>query len=523
MKSQWGRASAGLLLLGLLGCGDDSPTNPGNGGGGGTGPPPPFDVFEISLQPTSIVRPTPGAQTPNPLVVEHALSVFASGGAVTGLFDWTVPASIGTVGPKTPQLTVRDYTVVLKLRDDGMLPLGMFTVRVRGESGTERDSLQAQFAVVENTWMKHKRQVAGMFLPDLTRSPVVYSPPGTLPENDLIYYCEAPSATTTTLRSIRAHAPLDGPEQDPEDVILLPDGPEGNNYSDASKTEPDVAPQGLGRDELLFSSTMDLEFADRCPCDVNNRVPTNLWVVRRGAIQFQPRPLTFDSTRVGPGGGIVYYAYNYVTPRWDPSATGSSARISFLTTRDNVRNLWLADLVDLNGDQTSDTLMHYRQLTTSGVAFYDWHPDGTRIAVISGQGFGWVNSTTGAFEAIALPDSDVTGFDGVSVFAPPGQHTLVAFQAARENLSNIYVFDEVDRTLMRVLPVPGSIDQPLQLRWHPRRKEIVYVGDYTVEAWANSSGGPGSPPDLLNPLTPELFGQRRTRFPSVWALRLEAP
>ena len=138
-----------MLLLGFLGCGDDAPTDPGDDGGG-PGPTLPFDMFEIALQPNAIERPTPGAPTPNPLVAEHALSVFARGGAVTGRFDWTVPASIGTVGPKTPQLSTHDYTVVLKLRDDGMLPLGMFPVGVRGESGTERDSVQAQFAVVQN-------------------------------------------------------------------------------------------------------------------------------------------------------------------------------------------------------------------------------------------------------------------------------------------------------------------------------------------------------------------------------------
>jgi Tol biopolymer transport system component len=99
---------------------------------------------------------------------------------------------------------------------------------------------------------------------------------------------------------------------------------------------------------------------------------------------------------------------------------------------------------------------------------------------------------------------------------------LVAFQAARENQSSIYVFNESDGTLTRVLPIAGSVDQPLQPRWHPRRKEIVYVCDYTVEAWSNSSGSL-SVPDQLNPLTPVVNGQRRTRYPSVWALRLENP
>jgi len=514
----------GLVLGWISGCGE-SPTNNG-GGGGGPEPLGPFDMFEISLQPNAIERPSPGARTPNPLVAQHALSVFSRGGTVVGLFDWTVPAGIGTVVPKTAQLSVRDNTVALRLRQDGVLALGFFEVSVRGESGSERDSMRARLAVVQNTWMKQKRQVSAMFTADLARSPVVYSPPGTPPEQDLVYFTEAPSATTTTLRSIRAYADLNAAEQNPEDVILLPSLPPQNNFTEAAKADPDLAPPGLGRSELLFGSTMDIDYALRCPmgtCGQGVRAPSNLWVVQRGAIPFEPRVLTFDSTRVGPGGSRVFYAINYTSPRWDPSATSASARIAFLSDRSGTRELWLADLLDRDGNQTSDTLVAHRRLTSTGVARFDWHPDGTRLCVVSGSGFGWVNASSGAFTAIGLPDSDLVRFDGVSVYAPPGEHTLVAFQAARENLSNLYVYDEVDGDLTRVLPIPFGIDQPLMPRWHPRRKEIYYVSDYTVEAWANSSGGTGSPPDQLNPLTPVVNGQRRTRFPSVWSVRLQEP
>jgi hypothetical protein len=109
---------------------------------------------------------------------------------------------------------------------------------------------------------------------------------------------------------------------------------------------------------------------------------------------------------------------------------GSSARIAFLSNRSGNRDLWLADLVDRDLDQDSDTLVAYRRLTSTGVDRFDWHPDGTRLCVVSGSGFGWVDASSGAFTAIDLPDSDVTRVAGagVSVYAPPGEHTLIAFQ-----------------------------------------------------------------------------------------------
>ena len=523
---RWGAPAIafGLVAASLLGCGKDTPT--GNGGGGGPVDLGPFRMFEVSLQPNVVERPRAGATTPNPLVVQHALSVFSRGGSVVGVFDWTVPAAVGRVVPKTAQLSVRDNTVALHLRDDGMLPLGFFDVRVRGQSGSERDSAAARFAVVQNSWMKHKRQVSAMFTPELTRTPVVYSPPGTPPDQDVVYYTEAPSATTTKLRRIRAYTRLNGPEQEPGDVILLPSVPPANNFTEAAKTSPDVAPFGLGRSELLFASTMDINYGVRCPggeCPSGVRPPSNLWVVQHGTIVFTPRVLTFDSTRVVPGGQRVFYAFNYTSPRWDPAATGSTARIAFLSNRSGSQELWLGDLVDRDGNGSSDELVEHRRLTSTGISRFDWHPDGTRLCVVSANGLGWVDASSGAFAPIELPDSSLTRFGGVSVYAAPGEHTLVAVQAARENLSNLYVYDEVDRTLTRLLPTPFGIEQPMHPRWHPRRKEIFYVSDYTVEAWSNSSGGSGSPPDLYNPTTEFLYGQRRTRFPSVWSVRLQEP
>lgn len=511
-----------LCVLGGLACGD-SPV--GNGGGPPPPPPRPFDIFEIFLRPLAIERPTPGARTPTPLLAYHHLTVFYRGGQGDATFEWRVPAGIGTVEPKSPTLTRSAAAVVLRLRDDQPLPLGFHDIQVVGRNLDERDSLRTRFAVMQNTWMKHRRTTFNIEPEDLILSPAILTVPGRTVAQDTILYAEAPSPATVKLRAIPAYKALDVAEAIPSDVMRTPRGAENNNYETAPKLGPDPAPAGLGRREILFSSQMDPRLAERCPrTQCSAPIPHNIWVVRTpsGQTTFEPKPVTHDSV-IGEQAGITLFSsFNYTNPRWDPSATNPNARISFLSDRLGQRELWLGDLVDLNADSRSDTLMNLRRLTTGGLTSYDWHPDGTRICVARGRTLSWIDPATGAVTPIALGDSLLTRFGGVSVFWRPGEHTLVAFQAASENLVNLYVFDVEDRTLTRVLPFSFAVTHNLFPRWHPYRKQLYYVSDYTVEAWANSTGSDASP-DRLNPNTAELFGQRRTFFPSIWALRFEEP
>jgi hypothetical protein len=111
----------------------------------------------------------------------------------------------------------------------------------------------------------------------------------------------------------------------------------------------------------------------------------------------------------------------------------------------------------------------------------------------------------------------------VSVFARAGEPTLLAFQAAQtptENLTNLYVLNlgtdpgPEDDVVTRVLPYPFPPTHALSPRWHPSRKEIVYISDYRVDRWSDL-------PDVLNPERNEDAGERRTRFPSPWIVKLE--
>jgi hypothetical protein len=149
-------------------------------------------------------------------------------------------------------------------------------------------------------------------------------------------------------------------------------------------------------------------------------------------------------------------------------------------------------LLDTNSDGASDTLTNYRQLTPAGgVVAYGWHPDGTRLCYVQGNQLRWVDAASGNSTTIVLPDSTVSVIAAPSVYWQPGEHTLVAFQAQPEgeNLRNIYVWDEQDNTLTRLLPFAMPVTHNLFPRWHPYRKSIVYVSDYTVAPWANTPNG----------------------------------
>jgi hypothetical protein len=519
-----------VLALGLLaaGCGDD-PVTPA-GAPGSDGQPVdlgPFHLIDVFLRPYAIQRPSPAGGGPAPSLAEHYLSGFYSGGTQLASFEWDVPASIGTVEPKTLNLTRSDATVVVRLREDGNLPLGFFTVNVRARSGADSSSMQRHFAVVENTWIKHQRSGFTGDPPEALVSYPAYLTHANLPASaDSIFFVLSSSSTTIRIRRIAAEASLSAQEQVPDDCLLRPLEPELNNYDAAPKTMPDLAPPALGRREMLFSSTMDPQWPARCggvtgAC--SNKPGLRLWVVTTpaGITNFFPRVLTTDSTYT-VFGRTIWYAYNFLQPKWDPKATNPAARVAFMSdlAGTGITELWLADLLDRNGDNRSDTLVNFRDLTPGlAVNGYDWHPDGTRLCV-SGRGLSWVDAGSGAVTSIPIPDSSLTHIGSPSVFWRQGEHTLIAFQAEAENLRNLYVLDTQDKTLTRLLPYSVSVTHNLFPRWHPTRKELIYVCDYTVMPWANTAPG-SSLADRLNPNNPELYGMQRTYYPSVWRLRLE--
>jgi hypothetical protein len=467
---------------------------------------------------------------PTPGIVEQYLAAFYQGGTTLATVDWTVPATIGTVVPKAPGLSRSEATVTLRPPGGGDLPLGFFEITASGHSGSESSTITRRFACMENVWMKHQRAYfRGNEPEDLISWPVFLAnpTPGALANTDSILYVENTSLTTTRLRSIPAFSPLQLGEAPPGDTNLLPLFPELNNYDAAPKTQPDIAPHGLGRRELLFSSQMDPQYPQRCPSvGCSNTPPYRLWVVQLadGTTTFAPRALTSDSTFIRFG-SPVWYAYDFQLPRWDPKATGNNARIAFLSTLSGsgTLDLWTANLVDRDGDAHSDTLIDYHQLThTTAIASYDWHPDGTRLCVAASSGLSWVDASSGALTPIAIPDSSLTRFATPAVFWRPGEHTLLAFQAQTENLSNLYVLDIEDAKLTRILPYAMPVTTSLFPRWHPTRKELVYVSDYTVMAWANTTENRSGVPDRLDPrFAPDLHGMPRTLYPSVWVAVLE--
>ncbi len=521
-----------LVLGGLAGCGDNPVTPSNTPGSQPTQDLGPFKLIDVFLRPYAIQRPSPAGGTPTPGLVEQYLSGFYSGGTRLASFDWQFPASVGTIEPKTPNLTRSDATVVVHLRDDGQLPLGFFTVGVKARSGADSSSMQRQFAVIENTWVKHQRAgFSGDPPQDLISYPCFLNHGAGTESADSLYYVQSSSPTTVRIRRMAARTNLAALEQVPDDCILLPDQPEQNNYGTAVKTMPDLAPIALGRHEMIFSSSMDPQWPERCggvTGTCSNKPGLRLWVapIPSSSTLFFPKVLTSDSTYT-VFGRTMWFAFDFEQARWDPHATNPAARVAFMSDLSGAgrRELWFADLVDLNGDNRSDELQNYRLLAPGlGISGFDWHPDGTRLCVAGSRGLSWVDASSGAVTPIVLPDSSLSKMGSPAVFWRPGEHTLVAFQAEAENLRNLYVFDVEAQKLIRLLPYSVPVTHDLFPRWHPTRKELAYVSDYTVMPWGNTTPGVASNaqiPDKLNPNTPELYGMPRTYYPSVWVLKLE--
>ena len=80
-----------------------------------------------------------------------------------------------------------------------------------------------------------------------------------------------------------------------------------------------------------------------------------------------------------------------------------------------------------------------------------------------------------------------------------------------ERAAGANVWDVDDNTLTRLLPFPIPVSHNIYPRWHPTRQALAYVSDYTVRAWANTSAGPGTPPDRINLRTSLLELQRPDR------------
>jgi hypothetical protein len=523
-----------LLLATLLaaGCGDDPVSNtPGPGPGGSTdlGP---FSLNDIFLRPYSIQVPSHAQGIPTPSLVEHYLSGFYSGGTDLATFDWTVPATHGTVEPKTTNLDRHAATVVLRLRSDVQPPLGLFYITTHARAGTDSSTITRRFAVIENTWVKQQRLgFIGDEPEDLTSWPAILTHASGVATDDSLFYVVTGGPTTTRIRRMAFTENLGSAEQVPGDCLLPPEFPEVNNYDVAPKTMPDVAPVGLGRREMIFSSRMDPDFQERCPTPTTctNKPGLRLWVATlpAGEARFRPRVLTADSTYLRFG-RPVWYGFDFEQPRWCPTASGPRARIAFLSNLagNSVRELWVADLVDANGDNRSDSLDARRDLTPGrAVSSYDWHPDGTRLCVAGSGGLAWVDAGSGAIAPIPIPDNTLAKLAFPAVFWRPGEHTLIVFQAETENLRNLYLLDVEANTLTRLLPYAVPVTHNLFPRWHPTRKQLIYVSDYTVMAWANTTPTPTGPdsrsPDRLNPNNSELYGMPRTFYPSLWMLKLE--
>jgi hypothetical protein len=522
-------AGATALIALVAGCGEDTvapPPDPGTG----PGPTGPFEMTQIFLRPLAIERPPLAGGRPTPSLAEYALSAFYTGGTELATFEWTVPATIGSVQPKTVHLGRADATVVI--RGDGKPPLGFFEISAAGRSGDETGSLTQRFAVVENRWMKHRRNIyAGKEPEDLAQWPTFITAPGRTVSGDTLLYV-FDNEQTRKILAFPAFANLNGAEPVTSDVVVPPSYPNaGNQAQTAPQTQPDVAPAALGRREMLFSSRIDPQYAWRCPrqpCD--NTPPFRIFVVRlpSGIVKYTPRALTPDTTYIGAGGQPRWIAYNYSLPKWDPKATGAVARIAFLSDRTDEpsqrgqNNLWFGDLLDSNGDSRSDSLTNLRQVTShAAISSFSWHPDGTRICIADGFGLAWVNVGSGDLTRIQVPDPLISRPALPAIFSRPGEHTLIAFQAQAENLRNLYILDEEDGTLAQALPFPIPVSHSLFPNWHPTRKALAYVSDYTVRAWANSSGGTGSPPDRINPTLESYYSMSRTLYASPWVLSFE--
>jgi len=268
---------------------------------------------------------------------------------------------------------------------------------------------------------------------------------------------------------------------------------------------------------------MDIHFEARALARNKDAIPFSLWVVKRPQFlnTFRAHVLTYD-VRFDSLGGTYFRAWTYAQPRWDPSvqANAEYARIAFISDRGKERNIWLGDLWDMNHDGQTDSLVNLRELTHVGdVTSFDWHPSGQSLYFIS-EGRNGVNGIQHvSVDGSLLPalsfsqhDSLITNFASVSVFAR--ESTLLTFEASSENRVNLYVYDEAQDSLVRLNPFGFPVKQHLFPRWHPTRKEIVYVSDYSVARWVD-----GHDPQPVG--NPSFLGQLRTQYPSVWTVRLE--
>jgi hypothetical protein len=537
-RPAWTAGWLAALVL-AAGCGEEDVTGTDGGGGNGNHNQGPLTVFDIALRPQAITRGSSLAgPIPNPSLGTYYLTAFYRGGTADAVFTWDPDPALGTVEPKTITLGTTDAPV--QLHNDGLTPLGLYPIRVTGTSNGVSSSFQRQFAVVEHNWMKHERTtISNPNDPpaSLVLDPV-YAP---RPDGgDDILFVVFPNAAAVDLWSIQADRPYLEAAQAPVTSLFLPptcdtptpcdcttshcDAPCPFGTIDAQRRPPpqefgpDLSPAALGRDEILFASEMDVHFQLRACARNKDAVPFSLWVVKRPTFlnTFRARVLTID-VRYDSLGGSYYRAWNYQQPRWDPSATaGPAARIAFISDRGRARDIWLADLMDMNGDGQSDSLMNFRELThVGGVTSFDWHPNGQSLYFIKDgvdaiQHVG-VDGSSMANLTFARHDSLITGFASVSVFAR--ESTLLTFEASSENRVNLYLYDEAQDNLVRLNPFGFPVTQHLFPRWHPTRKEIVYVSDYSVARWVQGDPSPVGSPSFL--------GQLRTQYPSVWTVRLE--
>jgi hypothetical protein len=412
------------------------------------------------------------------------------------------------------------------LLNGGNTPLGFYDITVTGTSGGKSSTMTRRMAAIENSWQKHVRVTYLNLLeppPSLVRSPI-FAPTAT---GDEILYVEAPNATGVNLRRITAFTSLGaGQAQAPRNVFRPPGTINGNQSLTAEDKLPDLSPLALGQDQLLFSSQMDPDFGPRCPNPNNctKKIPLRIWTVRRpsGLNDFEARVMTRDSTFFFAGND-QFYAFDFLQPRWDPTATGYPARIAYISDMvlggqaTSAKDVWLADLVDTDGDNRPDDLINHEQLTTFGnVVDFDWHPNGQSLYV-SGtpKSIRVVSVASGTVEreiAFALQDSLMQGPRSISVFQRPGEHTLIAFQGTSENLTHLYVYDEEDDMLTRVTPFPFPLTATLFPSWHPSKKWLTYACDYSVLAWSTDT------PPFGNP---DFEYQPRTAFPSAWVMKFE--
>ena len=493
------------------------------GGGGGTNPAAKdIDIFDIFLRPRAIQRAPDVGGRPNPQLNPYYITAFFDGGVDNPVFDWQMDAALGDLIPKSEGLATDEAAVALD--NPGNTPLGFYDITVTGTTGGKSSTHTRRFAVIENTWQKHIR--ATFANPqDPPTSLVLFPIFAPKPFGDDIFYIEAPSAAAINLRRMDAYTSLNSSAQSPRTVFVPPSTINGSQSLVAAELTPDLSPAAMGSNEILFSSQMDPDFGFRCPtANCTAKIPFRIWLVERpvGIVENEAKVLTADSTFIFLG-SPKFYAFDFIQPRWDPTATGYPARIAYLSdlAGDSIRtgNVWLADLLDTNGDSKGDTLINHEQLTTfGGVEGFDWHPDGQslyvtghptairKVSVASGQ----IIKEIGFVQQ----DSLLSSPSFVSVFQRSGEPTLLAFQGNSENLTHLYVYNEDEDVLSRVSPFPYPVNSTLFPSWHPDKRWLTYVSDYSVNAWSDGL-------DPLPLVNQNFERQLRTRYPSVWVLKLE--